>query len=309
MSQRHGWSRRSLVGLCAAAVVTAGCPPAADVPVDAGTDDAFEADAGVEDLSRAADCPTGSPWITDVSGSVVDEAGVGIGGAFAQMCVRTNLGRLLCLRPTSTVVDGTFVADIAVNARCMERATMRVVKPQTDTATLYCAVPLTTDVASVALSAPYILVTTTPATTLPPEGEGVAVQSVVFADGVGVDVAPAALPDNTWGRLAARVLDVEDAPACLRDDAPPFQTLVAFSPELDIDGGGAAVRLPNRGGVAAGATVPVFALGSIDCRRTDGSLVEEGHWEPLADGVVSADGTSIEVVGVPCLTWLAVGQP
>jgi hypothetical protein len=58
------------------------------------------------------------------------------------------------------------------------------------------------------------------------------------------------------------------------------------------------VRLPNRGGVAAGATVPVFALGSIDCRRTDGSLVEEGHWEPLADGVVSADGRYTPAVGI-----------
>jgi len=309
MIRRHVWSRWVRAGLCTAAVATTACPAVDDVTVDAGPDDDVDTDAGVEDLSRAADCPTSSPWVTDVSGRIVDEAGAGVADAFAQMCVRTNLGRLLCLRPTSSDADGAFVADIAANARCMERATMRVVKPQTDTATLYCAVPLTADVSTVVLPAPQVLVSTTPATTLPPEGDGLATQSVTFADGVVVDVAPAALPEGTWARLAARVLAVGDAPSCLRDDGPALQTLVAFSPELDIDGGGAAVRLPNRGALPAGTSVPVFALGSIDCRRADGSLVEEGHWEPLADGVVSADGASIDVVGVPCLTWLGVGQP
>jgi hypothetical protein len=297
--------------LATAAALGWSCGPVASDgvgDVDAGPDDG-PADAGLEDLSRSPDCPTTSPWITDVSGRIVDEDGAGIADAFAQMCVRTNLGRLLCLRPTTSGDDGAFTADVAANARCMERATARVVKPQTDTATLYCAVPLTTDVSSVVLAEPHILLATTPATTLPPEGDGVAVQTVTFADGVVVDVAPAALPDGTWERLAARVLDVADAPACLRADAPPLTTLVAFSPELDVDGNGATVRLPNRGGLAAGATVPVHALGSIDCRRSDGELLEEGRWEVIGDGVVSADGASIDVENVPCLTWLGVGLP
>jgi hypothetical protein len=133
---------------------------------------------------------------------------------------------------------------------------------------------------------------------------------VSFANGASVDVVPSGLPDGTYERLAARVLDdVTDAPACLRDGAPPLQTLVAFSPEVDVAGAGVGARLPNRGGLAAGTQVPVYALGSIDCRRADGSLVDEGQWEHFADGVVSADGSSVVVAGVPCLTWLGVGVP
>lgn len=295
-------------GGAAALPLLVACPPVDDVAVDAGPD--VVADAGVEDdLARSPDCPSTDPWITDVSGRIVDEAGDGVVGAFVQMCVRTNVGRLLCLRPTSADADGAFQADVAANARCMARATARVVQPQTDTATLYCAVPLSTEASSVTLPEPYVLVATTPAVGLPPEGDGVAVQTVAFADDVAVDVAPAALPEGTYERLAARVLDAADAPACLREDAPPLQTLVAFSPEHDVDGSGATVRVPNRGGLPAGATVPVYVLGSIDCRRSDGSLVEEGHWEQVGDGVVSADGERVEITGVPCLTWLAVGQP
>lgn len=308
MSSLRRQASISAAVLATAAALGWSCVPGASddgVDVDAGPG---QGDAGVDDLSRSPDCPATSPWVTDVSGRIVDEDGAGIVDAFAQLCVRTNLGRLLCLRPTTSGADGAFTADVAANARCMERATARVVKPQTNTATLYCAVPLTTDVSSVVLANPHVLPATAPATTLPPEGDGVAVQTVTFADGLVVDVAPAALPDGTWERLAARVLGVDDAPACLREGAPPLQTLVAFSPELDIDGPGATVRLPNRGGLAAGATVPVYALGSIDCRRADGELLEEGNWEPIGDGVVSADGASIEVANVPCLTWLGVGS-
>lgn len=302
-------SRRRLSLLWAATGVAAlsACTPFDGPTVDAGPDDELAADAGIDDLSRSPDCPASSPWITDVGGRIVDEAGAGVVGAFVQMCVRTDVGRLLCLRPTNTDDNGVFLADVAENARCLERATARVVKPQTDTASLYCAVPLSMDASSVTLPEPYVLVATTPATTLPPEGDGLAVQSVGFADGVVVDVAPSALPDDTWTRLAARVLAADDAPACLRAEAPPLATLVAFSPELEIDGAGATAHLPNRSGLPAGAGVPVYALGSIDCRLADSTLVEEGHWQRIADGVVTADGASIDVVGVPCLTWLGLG--
>ena len=289
------------------------CTPT-DVVTDAGPDDAVDGgvDAGVEDLARSPDCPTTSPWITDISGRVVDEADVAAAGAFVQLCVRTNLDRLLCLRPTTAGDDGAFQADIAANARCMDRATARVVKPLTDTATLYCAValPQSPDVASVVLEAPFAVLSTTRATDLPPAGDPAVARTVAFAGGASVDVVPAALPDGTYERLAARVLDdVSDAPACLLEGAPALQTVMAFSPEVEVDGAGFSARLPNRGGLAAGTSVPVYALGSIDCRRADDSLVEEGQWEHFGDGVISADGSSIDVAGVPCLTWLGVGIP
>ena len=277
---------------------------------DAGVD--VDADAGVADLARSPACPTSSPWITEISGRVVDEVDAAVAGAFVQVCVRTNLDRLLCLRPTTAGDDGAFQADIAANARCMDRATARVVKPLTDTATLYCALPLpqSPDTSSIVLEAPYAVLSTTRATTLPPAGDAAVPRAVAFADAVSVDVVPAALPDGTYERLAARVLDdVGDAPACLREGAPALQTLVAFSPEVEVDGAGFGASLPNRGGLAAGTSVPVYALGSIDCRRTDGTLLEEGHWEHFADGVVSADGSSVVAAGVPCLTWLGVGIP
>jgi hypothetical protein len=316
------WRRQlAMVSLALGAGLALGatwaCTTTAGDDADAGPDDGagdagVDADAGVEDLARSLDCPTSSSWITDVSGRVVDEADAAVAGAFVQLCVRTNLDRLLCLRPTTAGDDGAFQADIAANARCMDRATARVVKPLTDTATLYCALPLplSPDTSSIVLAAPYAVLSTTRAANLPPAGDAAVPRAVAFADDVSVDVVPAALPDGTYERLAARVLDdVGDAPACLSEGAPALQTLVAFSPEAEVDGAGFGARLPNRGGLAAGTSVPVYALGSIDCRRTDGTLVDEGQWEHFADGVVSADGSSVVVAGVPCLTWLGVGIP
>jgi hypothetical protein len=304
-------AQRRLLAVSLALGAGAACPPVESV-ADAGVDD-FDAgvdlpDGGVEDLTRDPSCPADVAWVTEVSGHTVDEAGAGFADVVVQLCVRTNEAQFLCLRPSTSQTDGAFTVDVSANARCMERATVRVVKPLTDNATLYCSVPLTTEASSIALETPYAVLSTTPATALPAAGDEDAVRAVGFAGGLSLDVAPAALPNGTYERLAARVLDdVNAAPACLRVDAPAMSSMVGFSPELDVSGAGLTARLPNSGALAAGTTVPVYALGSIDCRRADGTLLEEGHWDHFADGVVTADGTSVEVAGVPCLTWLGVG--
>jgi hypothetical protein len=306
-------AQRRLLAVSLALGAGAACTPVESAPdagvdtVDAGAD---VTDGGVEDLSRSPDCDTSIPWVTEVSGQTVDEAGAGFADVVVQLCVRTNEAQLLCLRPSTSGDEGAFTVDVAANARCMERATARVIKPLTNNATLYCSVPLTTEASSIVLEAPYTLVSTTPATGLPAVGDEAAVRAVGFAGGLSLDVAPSTLPNGTYERLAARVIDdVAAAPACLRVDAPAMSSMVGFSPELDVSGAGLTARLPNSGALAAGTTVPVYALGSIDCRRADGTLLEEGHWDHFADGVVTPDGTSIEVAGVPCLTWLGVGTP
>ncbi|MBM4281537.1 MAG: hypothetical protein FJ137_12525 [Deltaproteobacteria bacterium] len=285
---------------------------------DGGAEGEGESESQADDLGRPADCPASAAWVTAVTGRVVDEAGAPAADAVVQLCVRTHAGRLLCLRPAAAGGDGAFAYDVAENARCMERATARAVLPLAAAAALYCALPLSPTEPVVALNEPYAILATTRVAALPAEGDLDAARPVAFAGGdVVVDVVPASLPEGTYGRLAARLLDaVDDAPACLRQAAPPLSVLVGFSPELDVAGQGLGVRLPNRGGFAAGAAVPLYALGGIDCRRPDGTLVEEGQWERFADGVVSADGATIDLViddpadvGVPCLTWLGAGVP
>jgi hypothetical protein len=307
-------TQRRLLAISLAIGAGAACAPPDSVS-DAGVDDV---DAGVEvpdggveeDLTRDPSCPATVAWVTKIAGRVVDEAAAGFPQVIVQLCARTNLGQLLCLRPSTSANDGAFAVDVAANARCMERATMRVVKPLTDTTTSYCNVPLSADVSTIALPTPYAVLSTTRATTLPAAGNVDAARAVAFAGGLSLTVVPSTLPTDTYERLAARVLDdVNDAPACLREDAPPMSTMVGFSPELEVSGAGLTASLPNTGNIAAGTAVPVYALGSIDCRRADGTVLEEGHWDHFADGVVSADGTSIEVAGVPCLTWLGVGTP
>lgn len=290
----------------------AACPPVESV-ADAGVDDVDAGidvtDGGVEDLSRDPSCPTDVAWVTEIGGRVVDEAAVGFPQVIVQLCARTYQGQLLCLRPSTSVDDGAFTVNVAANARCMERATMRVVKPLTDTTTSYCGVPLSADASTIALPTPYAVLSTTRATALPPAGDVDAARAVTFAGGVSLTVVPSTLPADTYDRLAARVVDASEAPACLREGAPAMSTMVGFSPELEVSGAGLSASLPNTGNLVAGTAVPVYALGSIDCRLADGTLIEEGHWEHFADGVVSADGTSIDVASVPCLTWLGVGTP
>lgn len=304
-------AQRRLLAVVLALGAGAACTPV-DGATDAGVvDDAgVVPDGGVEDLTRDPSCPVDVAWVTEISGRVVDEAAAGFAQVVVQLCARTNEDQLLCLRPTTSLDDGAFAVEVSANARCMERATMRVVKPLTDTTTSYCSVPLTADASTIALPTPYAVLATTRASTLPPAGDVDAERAVAFAGGLSLTVVPSTLPTDTYERLAARVLDdVNDAPACLREGAPAMSTMVGFSPELEVAGAGLTARVPNTANLAAGTSVPMYALGSIDCRRADGSLLEEGHWDHFADGVVSADGSSIEVAGVPCLTWLGVGPP
>jgi len=316
------------LSLCA---LLACLPPAAD---DAGgTDAARDAGAGsdviVVDAGDSADAAvdlfdatidfdaardeTCSPdtWVAAVEGRIADEAGAGIIGAMAQLCVRTAgvNPQLICVRPEPTTTDGRFSIAVPQSSRCMTRATLRALLPDTDRAATYCDIDLTGIEGVLALEQALVLVETTRATTLPPLGDAAQARTVIFDDGLELDVVPETYRDIGPGyeALAARRIDPTAVPLCFVDDPADFEGLYAFSPEGDVAGPSYSLRLPNPTGIPAGQPVELYALGGLTCHLADGATVPEGQWALFGTGTVRGDGTVIEASGtegLPCLNWL-----
>lgn len=295
-------------------VVLLGCsstggPDGGDqVGVDGGTRNDGVGDGGALDLTRAPDCPVEAAWLVELRGSVVDEEGAAVADAKVQTCVRTDTAQLLCLQPATTDEDGAFRVVVPENARCMVRATSRVILPLTDNATVYCPVVLPASEATLAVDVPYVLLSTTPATTLPPLGDASAERTVVFADGLEVSVVPEGIFAEDYAELAARRLAPDEVPDCVLRDAPDFEALYAFSPEGDIFGAGFDARIPNGTGLLPGTEVELYAQGGLHCELADDSVIEEGVWQQFGTGSVSGDGAVIEMTGgeaLPCFNWLA----
>ena len=251
---------------------------------------------------------TADSWVAAVQGRVVDEADQGVGGAMVQLCVRTGgpSGTLLCVRPESSDGVGLFTIQVPQAARCMVRATLRVLLPEQDRATSYCELDLVGADGVLALSAPMLLVETHPATALPPLGDTASARTVVFDDGLELDVVPQQFFGGSYDALAARRVDPAAVPLCFVDDPAAFEGLYAFSPEGDVQSATYDVRIPNPTDLPVGAAVDLFTLGGLGCHLTDGTTVPEGQWARFGTGTVRADGV-IEASGadgLPCLSWL-----
>lgn len=285
-----------------------GCPVSA--PMDAGGGSVADAgsDAGI-DLSRADSCPVENPWVVVLEGQVVDEERNAVVKALVQTCVRTQTGRLLCLQPVPVDERGHFEVIVPEAARCMDRATARVLEPLADRATVYCHLDLPADAPTLTVTEPFVLPTTRRAEVLPPLGEVDAPRVVQFSGGVEVDVVPSAIFTDDYDSLAARTLAPTDVPACMLNDAPQFVGLLAFSPEGNINGSGFSARIPNTYGLASGALMNLYAQGGLLCALADGETIEEGEWARFGEGMVSSDGTIIEIAsanGLPCFNWLGL---
>lgn len=299
---------RASILLGVAVFALAACPDTSS-GADAGPEDDTEGgpneDAGVLDLTRDPVCPADVAWVGEVVGDVVDESGAPVDNAIAQMCVRTHGGLFLCLQPTPTASDGSFHVVVAENARCADRATLRILVPQENRGTLYCNVALSVTEPSLELAAPFVMIETAAPSERPALGDEDAARTVVFADGLEVDVTPGAMlfPDD-YDRLAARALSVADVPACMLEGAPSFDGVYAFSPESELSDASFAMRIPNSAGLSNGADVELWLLGGLSTSLADGTRVEEGVWERFGTGTVS--GPVIDVPapqGLPSFNW------
>ncbi|MCK6549775.1 hypothetical protein L6R52_28315 [Myxococcota bacterium] len=291
---------------------------------DSGVADTGVADTGVADsggdspdsggsmdagTTRDPACPETAAWLTTVEGTILDETGAASAGAKAQLCIReAPNNQLTCLRPADSDASGHFTINVPVSARCMLEATMRLVRPLEDRAVGYCHVDLA-DAAgeSLSIDRAFRIFPTARATTIPPVGDGAASRTVVFADGLELDVVPDDYfpGSGEYGDLAAGRIDPAMTDDCIQAGQAPFDGIITFSPEGDVHGR-VALRVPNTSGLAAGSAVDVWVLGGLGCTLDDDSVVPEGTWSKLEDGQVSADGSIVSITpGIPCLSWVA----
>lgn len=285
----------------AAALPDAGTPDAAEPP-----DSGETVDAGT---TRDPSCPATAEWVTTVEGTILDEAGAASAGAKAQLCIReAPNNQLTCLRPADSDGTGRFAITVPASARCMLEATMRLVRPLEDRAVSYCHVDLSSTTGeTLTIARAFHIFPTARATTIPPLGEGTAIRTVVFADGLELDVVPDDYfpGSGEYGDLAAGRLDPTLADDCILAGEAPFDGIVTFSPEGDVHGR-VALRVPNDTNLPASSAVDVYVLGGLGCTLDDDSVVPEGTWSKLEDGTVSADGALISLSpGIPCLSWVA----
>jgi hypothetical protein len=300
---------RASLGLVACVGVWLAACPDTSGGTDAGPDDVVDAgtleDAGVLDLTRDPSCPADVAWVGEVIGDVVDESGAPVDNAIAQMCVRTHGGLFLCLQPTPTDTDGSFHIVVADNARCADRATLRILVPQADRGTVYCGVALSLTEASLHLDTPFVMVATAQPTVRPAIGDEGEARTVQFGDGLEIDVTPSALVfPADYERLAARALTTADVPACLLEGAPAFDGLYVFSPESELSQSSFAMRIPNSAGLSNDAQVELWLLGGLSTSLADGTRVQEGVWQQFGTGTVSGPVIDVPAAqGLPSFNW------
>lgn len=288
---------RLAIGICLFAP-SAGC---GDVgPVSADTD------ASARDASSvSADAPPsacGGVAIDVVIGRVTDEAGAPLAGARPQLCVRRHGdGRLVCLTPPTADTDGSFEIRVPVEARCMERAAMRVLMPSSRLATAYCPVSLEVAVrGALAIAEPFTLYDV-PLATTPPLGDPGAARRVTLGDVLTLTVSPDEVGgERDYARLGARPVD--PSRSCV-PEARALAGLIAATPEAsDLS----APFRAHAGDLAAGERVDLFVIGGLASRLPDGTEVEEAALVRFGGGVVASDGWIDPDQGVtlPHLGWL-----
>ncbi len=263
------------------------------------------------DTTPAPGC--GGDWAAFVAGWVIDDSNRPISAAKVQLCTRQSpSGMLLCLRPSDSVADGTYAIEVPESSRCVTEATMRVLVPNNDSATMYCHID-TANAANGALNVnnPMVLYNTQRPMALPPMGDESMPRTVTFPDGLEMTVTPGELYVAGEGYDGLAVTRVEDtSQLCFIPPGAPPAGVYGFSPEGDVEGAGIPLRVPNTTGLAAGTTVSLYVLGGLDC-RVGGELVPEGEWFRFGSGTVDASGQFVVTDAgseLPCLTWFGYGQ-
>ncbi len=278
-----------------------------------GGADGGGADGGAVDMAGPAPDALFTPLdgcdavIHTVRGQLVVEDGAGLAMAKAQLCLRSEgSASALCLRPADTGPDGRFEVSVPEDARCITGAVMRNLRPGAQLATSFCELALP-DNSHTVRAPPFVMFATTPATDLPPEGDATQPRTVAFEAGLEIDIVPDVL--YTGASAAYPILSAAkippDADLCLQIDRRDFAGIYAFSPEADIDGDGAGLRVQTE--LAEGTSVALHVLGGLNCTIGEEQL-HEAAWSQFATATVGANGlieTPPGPNGLPCLNWLA----
>ena len=276
-----------------------------------GSDGDVSRDAGVEmDAGRLED--SGVPRqcsgrnVARVAGALHDETGNGLEDARAQVCIRVHeTEALVCLLPEAADEQGQF--DVSVpddGTQCVDRIAMRALLPGESLATSYCEVDLSGGNERVEIEEPITLFETTPATDLPPEGIASQSRTVVFEDGLEVDVVPERFFSD-YAALSARSVSPEAEGLCFLPRDHEIEKLFAFYPESNIQGTfSMRVRLAESG--ARTSSVALYVLGGLECAREDGSEIEEGDFVRVETTTVTAQG--VAHFDLPCFNWFGVGR-
>lgn len=256
--------------------------------------------AELETLDRTADPTCAGTWVAGVLGSVVDETGRAVAGAYAQMCVRGVDGEFDCLAPPDGDAQGRFVQVVPPEVRCMGTAALRVSRPGSGLATTYAHVDLAPEDAILRFREPFVLHHVDPAIDMPPRGDPGAARTVGFEDGLELDVIPVVLGDR-YEELAARRVPASEWPDFARG-AAGLRGLYAFEPEMGTRQG-FPVRIPDD--LPDGTRVELLVLGGLATFLPDGRQVEEADFEVYGGGVarggvVVGDGDG----ALPYLSWM-----
>lgn len=302
------------VVLAAWCVLCAGCDgegaDGRDASVDAARLDGGAGDGGEPDAGFGPeDCF--ATWVETITGRIVDEAGAPVAGARPQACLRVAPGgALVCLAPPIAGTDGTYVITVSGFERCVQGAALRVLLPASAFATTYCHVDVSDAVEGrLAVAEPTVLYATTPAVTLPPLGDESAARTVVFDDGLELDVIPAELGfEVEYTELRAGRVPIDAQVPCFARGLAGLAGLYAFGDEGTVEGGTFALRIPNTTGLAPGSAVELLVLGGLETLLADGTPVPEADLGAFGSATVSADGATIASdpgSGLPHFTWLA----
>lgn len=245
------------------------------------------------DLGPVADAGCSGRTIFSMSGHIVDDDGVNVGGARVQMCTHSVDGTFACLRPTAADDNGVVNIEFPERTRCLERVVARVLV-DTEHATLTCGVSLLGSDTTLTFAAPIVV----PRTIRGADQQG----EVTLSGGLTLSIDDDVAAGIDLSALGA----VVHQSSCVAAAAPVGTTrLWALSPEGGLDAPGLPARLVGTG-LSAGTRVSAHVLGGLDCRLPDGSDVERGAFAPFTTGLVVDEAGGVDLGAIPCLTWLAL---
>lgn len=258
------------------------------------------------DGGGSAQCESGTP-VGQAVGRIVDDAGAPVSASLAQFCVRPEgAADVVCIRPQSADETGQYTVSVETEIQCLERATMRAFTSTGAYASMYCDVPLAASDDEGVSVRDIVLHSVVPATA-PALGDPAQARWVEMEGGLSLAVTPDALPPfreaEAYRDLGARSVPADDASLCFIDEPEAYVAVFGFFPEVNVAEAGFPLRLANRTGLAPGSAVEVRVLGGLDC-EVDGEILEEADWHAVGTATVSADGSVIEGVRLPCLTWV-----
>lgn len=236
-----------------------------------------------------ADCT--AIYSPDIRGRILNEDGTALAEAGVQPCIVRSDDVWLCLAPTRTLQDGTFLRTLENENACLSRLALRISGPNDGItrAVLYCA-PGLSETSTLVEAGDMEM----PVLALPSNVDG---RTVSFASGLVVE-----LGDGDGDPATFASAEVAPTATCFGDD-DRILTTFAFGPELRLRSSRILhVPLP---GVADGTHVQVLLLGGLATRLADDSVLDEGTLAPIGDGIVMNGALDTDV---PLLysSWIAV---